>query len=171
MFNRYCHRSHNVLIIFCFYVFGDYTLTNCDVRKHCMLPNKRQNCFEKLSLKKPTFYKELSVGCCTMKIISWYKGIWWITVGITQVRPCVGPSKNVRRFITLSDENYAEFLYSEEKNKRRGNILVILGWWKKEKRGLFKDVLTFKRSMRLDDPVIQDIFLFMVVSNQVTNLS
>lgn len=75
MFNRCYNRRHNVLVIFCFYVFGDIylnTLINYDVT-HCMLLNKRQNCFEKLSLKNPTLYKELSVGYhvpCTMKIIS-----------------------------------------------------------------------------------------------------
>lgn len=42
-------------------------MINNDAR-HCILPNKRQNCFEKLSLKKSTFYKELSVGCCAMEI-------------------------------------------------------------------------------------------------------
>lgn len=47
------------------YLWCLYTLINDDAR-HCTLPNKRQNCFEKLSLQKSTFYEELSVGCCTM---------------------------------------------------------------------------------------------------------
>lgn len=86
------------------------------------------------------------------------------------MRPCVRPSKDVGRFTTLSDENYEESWHSGKKNKR-GNILVILGWWKKEKRDLSKYFLTLKRPIRLDDPVIYDIFSLMLVRNQVTNLS
>lgn len=85
------------------------------------------------------------------------------------MRPCVGPSKDVGRFITLSNENYDESLHSEKKNKI-GNILVIIGGGKWRK-GSSQDVLTFKRPIRLDDPIIYDIFSLMLVSNQVTNPS